>query len=419
MNGLPENPNTGASGRVQLVVICLASFVVWAGFGAILPYLPVFLKEEAHASMRYIGIIAASYYVGTFVFSGLLGGLSDRIGRKPVIVAGVCLYAVSTFLFVTTTHPVWFMLFRFLEGLGAAAVFPAGQAFIADITPEHARSQAFGWLNTAQFGGLVAGPALAWPLYQLGGGVGRWAFYAIFLFGSALAIVTAAVLVILLREPAKHYPPEESPSARPPYRSLITRPVLAFMLVSGTMHFAFGSWEVIWSIWLRELGASMSFVGLTWILFSVPMLLSFVGGYFADRHSRFVLMFAGYSVSAACWIVYGSTRNLTLFLVFAVVEGLSVAVANPARQAFLVQVSPRRWVGTIQGAEATATHSAALVGTLASPLLYEVISGRVIALSGVLALLGLGAAAPVLSGEWRRLASDATTGRPPSGDQPY
>jgi DHA1 family multidrug resistance protein-like MFS transporter len=332
-------------------------------------------------------------------------------------VTGVCLYAVATFLFVTTTHPVWFILFRFLEGLGAAAVFPAGQAFIADITPEHARSQAFGWLNTAQFGGLVAGPALAWPLYQLGGGEGRWAFYAIFFFGSALAVVTAAVLMILLREPAKHYLPDEPSSARPPYRSLITRPVLAFMLVSGTMHFAFGSWEVIWSIWLLELGASMSFVGFTWILFSVPMLLSFVGGYLADRHSRFVLMFAGYAVSAACWIVYGSTRNLTLFLVFSVVEGLAVAVANPARQAFLVQVSPRRWVGTIQGAEATATHSAALLGTLASPLLYEVISGRVIALSGVLALLGLGAAAPVLSAEWRRLAKVPANATRPTEDE--
>lgn len=125
------------------MVICLASFVVWAGFGAILPYLPVFLKEEAHASMRYIGIIAAAYYVGTFVFSGLLGGLSDCIGRKPV------------------------------------------------------------------------------------------------------AVVTAAVLMILLHEPAKHHLLGEPPSARPPYRNLITRPVLAFMLVSGTMHFAFGSWEVI------------------------------------------------------------------------------------------------------------------------------------------------------------------------------
>lgn len=406
--------DTGSS-RMQLAVICTASFVVWAGFGAILPYLPVFLQEEANASVRYIGVVAAAYYLGTFVFSGLLGGVSDRIGRKPVIVTGVWLYAISTFLFITTTHPVWFILFRFLEGMGAAAVFPAGQAFIADITPERKRSQAFGWLSTAQFGGLVAGPALAWPLYQLGGGEGRWAFNAIFLFGSALALITALALMVLLREPAKHHTAEEPANAQPPYRTLLTRPVMAFMVISGTMHFAFGSWEVIWSIWLRELGASMSLVGLTWILFSVPMLLSFVGGYFADRHNRFRLMFVGYTISAGCWIIYGSTRNLTLFLVFAVVEGLAVAVANPAKQAFLVQVSPRRWIGAIQGMDATATHSAALVGTLAAPFLYEIISGRIIAATGVLALLGLGIAAPTLGGEWRRL-SPASPAPEPAGD---
>ena len=78
--------------------------------------------------MTLIGVVAAGYYVGTFLFSAPLGRLSDRIGRKPVIVAGVALYAVATLLFITTTHPAWFTLFRFFEGIGAAAVNPAGQA---------------------------------------------------------------------------------------------------------------------------------------------------------------------------------------------------------------------------------------------------------------------------------------------------
>ena len=358
-------PRRFAPEQLQLGVICAATFVVWAGFGAILPYLPVFLKEEAHASLRYIGLIAASYYVGTFAFSALLGGLSDRIGRKPVIVAGVLTYGLSTLLFVTTTHPVWFILFRFLEGAGAAAVYPAGQAFVADITPAHRRSQAYGWMNTAQFGGLVAGPALAWPLYQLGGGHGLWSFYSIFLAGAALALATGLALVLLLREPQRRFSTAEPASAKPPYRRLLTRPVLAFMVIASAIHLAIGSWEVLWSLWLRELGASMSFVGLTWMLFSLPMLFSFVGGYFADRRSRFLLMFSGYMIAAGTWIVYGTTRSLSVFLIFSVVEGVAMAWANPAKQAFLVQVSPARWVGTVQGLEITAAHLAAMVGTLA------------------------------------------------------
>ena len=134
-----------------------------------------------------------------------LGRLSDSIGRKPVIVAGVALYAVATLLFVSTTHPGWFILFRLLEGIGAAAVTPAGQALVAELSTEETRSRAYGWLTTAQFGGLVAGPMLAWPLYSLGGGEGKWAFYTIFLFGSALSALTAIAL-LLDRERARARP---------------------------------------------------------------------------------------------------------------------------------------------------------------------------------------------------------------------
>ena len=74
------------------------------GFGAILPYLPVFLQEEAHASVSLIGIVAAAYYLGVVSFSGLFGLASDRVGRKPLLVLGAFLYSVATLLFITTTH---------------------------------------------------------------------------------------------------------------------------------------------------------------------------------------------------------------------------------------------------------------------------------------------------------------------------
>ena len=396
------------SNTLQLAVVCAASFVVWAGFGAILPYLPVFLKEEARASVSLIGVIAAAYYVGTFAFSALLGRLSDRIGRKPLLVMGVCLYSVATALFITTTHPGWFILFRLLEGMGAAAVGPAGQAFVADITSNENRSRAYGWLTTAQFGGLVAGPALAMPLYTLGGGQGKWAFYAIFLFGSILSAATAIAILLAVKEPQHTAERRLNPVDRPPYRQLVTRPILAFLVVAVTGHFAMGTWEVLWSIWLRELGASMQFVGWTWIAFSAPMLFAWVGGLLADRYSRFYLMFSGYALSAVAWITYGVGRNLTLFLVMNVVEGLAVAWSLPAKQAFLVQVAPRRWLGTIQGLESSAMQLAALVGTLTAPVLYTYMSGYVIGLGGVLALVGLVSAAPTLRWEWLRISAERT-----------
>lgn len=179
-----EAPTSQQTDWSQLALICFASFVVWSGFGAILPYLPVFLHEQAHASVRMIGVIAAMYYAGTFVFSSPLGRLSDRIGRRPVIVVGLFLYSLATFLFITTVNAWWFLLFRLCEGVGAASVGPAGSAIIADISNDDARGRAYGPLTSAQFGGLVIGPALAVVLDDLGGG-GRRGFSTIFLAGSA------------------------------------------------------------------------------------------------------------------------------------------------------------------------------------------------------------------------------------------
>ncbi|MBN1628258.1 MAG: MFS transporter, partial [Thermoleophilia bacterium] len=289
-----------------------------------------------------------------------------------------------------------------------AGVTPAGQALIADLSTEDTRSRAYGWYTTAQFGGLVAGPLLAVPLYNLGGGQGTWAFYAIFLFGAALSAITAVVLLFTIKEPEHARRRREVKVERPPYRRLITKPIAAFFVVAFTGHFAMGVWEVIWSLWLRHLGASMSFVSWTWVAFSLPMLLSFIGGYLADRYNRWALMFSGYLVSAVAWLIYGATTNLTLFLAVSVMEGFAVAWSYPAKAAFLVQVVPPRWLGSVQGLEQTFIQIAGLIGTLTAPFLYEYISGYVISLGGVISIVGLAFAGPVLYKAWQGLKTRET-----------
>jgi len=393
---------------LQLGVVSALECVVWTGFGAIMPYLPIFLREQANSSMLMIGVIAATFYLGTLLFSSPFGWLSDTIGRKPVMLGGVALYAVALFLFTRTTDPWWFVAFRLLEGIATAAVAPAAMAFVADITTERDRSKGYGILTSAQFGGLIVGPALAPPIYHLAGG-GLSGFYAIFYFGAALAAGTALAVLAFIREPAhiraRRALRRGKKAERPPYRAILSPAIVAFLIVGFTTHFAMGAFEVIWSIWLKYLGASMTFIALTWIAFSVPMLLSFAGGILADRYSRFALMFAGYTVSAIAWIVYGTTTNLSVFLIVNVIEGLAIAFSYPPKQAFLVQVSPPRWLGTVTGLESTSMQLAGMIGTFLAPVLYGLISGYVLALAGVINLIGLIVAAPVLRREWRRLSA--------------
>jgi MFS family permease len=181
--------------------------------------------------------------------------------------------------------------------------------------------------------------------------------------------------------------------------------VLAIVVVVASSEFAMGGWEVLWSIWLRHLSASFRVIGLTWVALSLPVALSFVGGRLADRHSRYSLMVWGFAITGASWIVLSLTHDLTAYLVAMLVGGGAFAMAFPAKQAFLVQVSAPRWLGSIQGVEQTAMQLAALVGTLTAPLLYSVIGGYIFAFGGVVALLGIVVAAPVLRREWACVAA--------------
>ncbi len=412
----PKPPQAGRTSWLQLGIVSAGSFVVWMGFGAIIPYLPIFLRQQAHSSMVMIGVIASMFYVGTLLFSSPLGWLSDIIGRKPVMIGGAVVYTCALLLFTTTTDPYWFILFRLLEGMGTAAFGPAAQAFVADITTEDTRSRAYGFLTTAQFGGLIFGPAFGARLYALvGGGLGG--FYAIFYFGAALAALSLLAVILFVREPAalktrraqRRSDIEAAgggrKAGRPPYRAILTPPILAFVLIGFTSHYAMGAFDVVWSLWLVHLGASLTFISYTWVAFSVPMLLSFVGGMAADRYSRFWLFMIGYALSGCAWIFYGVTTNLTLFIIVNVFEGIAIAFSYPAKQAFLVQVSPRRWIGTVTGVESTAMQLAGLLGSLTAPILYGRISGHVLTLAGVLSLVGLAIAAPVLHRTWTQLVA--------------
>ena len=101
---------------------------------------------------------------------------------------------------------------------------------------------------------------------------------------------------------------------------------------------------------------------------------------------RLLLLTASVVAGVAALVAVNSfTRNLTVFILFNVLEGIAVAISMPAKQAFLVQCSPRRWLGTVQGMEQTSMQLAAWIGTLTAPLLFTWISGYAIGVGGFLA----------------------------------
>jgi len=114
-------------------------------------------------------------------------------------------------------------------------------------------------------------------------------------------------------------------------------------------------------------------------------------------------------VAALTFVVFGLTKSLALYLVVGVIQGLAFAFAHPAKQGFLIQVSPPEWIGTVQGLDTTSMWVGGLLGTLIVPAVYGAISGHVIALCGAVAIAGLAIAAPIL---WRARATRAEAHSP-------
>ena len=210
------------------------------------------------------------FYVGTLLFSSPLGWLSDTIGRKPVMVDRSRPVRRRDAAVHDDADPLLVHRSSACSRASARRPFgPAGQAFVADITTEHNRSKAYGLLTTAQFGGLIVGPALAAPLYHLVGERHGRLLRDLLRRGRLLGASLVAVWRFV-REPAALRPARAAPqgieppggtgkAVRPPYRARSSRrPSSPSSSSPSRRHFAMGAFDVVWSLWLKHLGASMS-----------------------------------------------------------------------------------------------------------------------------------------------------------------
>ena len=139
-------------------VLFLTVFIDLLGYGLVIPLLPDFARGLG-ASAALVGLVVASYSLMQFVFSPILGSLSDRWGRRPLLLATVALNGLAYVLFGLTESLALLFAARLLAGVGGANLAVA-QAYLSDITPPEGRTKAFGMIGAALGLGFVVGPPL-------------------------------------------------------------------------------------------------------------------------------------------------------------------------------------------------------------------------------------------------------------------
>jgi len=143
----------------NLYILTFTLFVVMLGYGVVIPILPFYI-ENMNAGGTELGLLTASYAVMRLIFGPIWGSLSDRMGRKPILLIGIFGYVVTMIWFGLATQ-LW-MLFaaRILSGILSSATAPTTMADIGDSTPEKERGGGMGLLGAAAGIGTIFGPVL-------------------------------------------------------------------------------------------------------------------------------------------------------------------------------------------------------------------------------------------------------------------
>jgi DHA1 family tetracycline resistance protein-like MFS transporter len=349
-----------------LAFIFITVLIDAIGFGVVIPVFPQLIvkltgRDLAHAA-EVSGWIAFLYASVQFLMGPVIGGLSDRFGRRPVLLASLAAFSLDYVVMAFAPTLWWLVAARVVAGI-TGATFPTAYAYIADVTPPEKRGANFGVIGMAFGFGFIIGPAL-------GGFVAQFGTEVPFLVSAGLAMANFLYGLFVLPE---SLPPEK----RRAFEWRRANPVGALMrlksahpvvlMLAATVFVWTLSYQSLYSIWsyhgqLRydwtpeQVGWSLAAVGLTGAIVQGWLGRKLIPRFGQRRIIVFGLIsaVAGYSTYAmadAGWMVYlGIAVSACQGLVFPCLQGLMSAEVAPNEQ------------GELQGAVASIQSLSAIVG---------------------------------------------------------
>jgi DHA1 family tetracycline resistance protein-like MFS transporter len=326
------------------------------GFGLIIPVIPQLLEEltgrGAEEAVVWGGILTMTYALMNFLAGPMLGALSDRYGRRPVLLASIFTLCIDFLIMAFATSLFVLFIGRALAGLSSATVSTAN-AYVADVTSPEERGKAFGIIGAAFGIGFILGPALGGLLGDIHT---RLPFFA----AAGLAVMNFLYGVFVLPEslaPEKRRvldPGRANPFGA--FRHFSKLPKVSwFLIATGTFGIAHVVYPATWSFhgeirydWTSgQIGASLAFVGIGAALVQAGLMGQFLKKFGEVRTALFALSMGtlaliGFSLSSAPWMAY-------LFIPISSLAGM----AAPAVNAIMSQQTPEDAQGELQGAIAS------------------------------------------------------------------
>ena len=354
----------------DLGVVTGGVLVAFLGVGTILPVLTIFAQERG-LSIADIGIATSAYMLASFLCQFPMGWLSDRIGRKPLLIAGLSLHAVISLLYLGTDGRDMLILLRFLDGVSSGATWPAARAYVMDRAAPEQRGQALGYLSAAMNSGFLIGPVIGGVL---GGVLG---FAGPFWFGAVTSVIAVGFLAVTIHERAHRRAAAAAAAAAVDAgvieERLQWRAVLPSVFMAAGGGVANGLFGVIWNIFMHDLGANLDLIGASYMVFAIPLLIVAPwAGRLADRRSRVPMILVPALVNGGVYLAYGLITSIPIILLLGVLEGTMVAFMGPALDSYFADVVPSRLRGRVQGVTNSTNTAVGFVMATAGAVLYGI-----------------------------------------------
>lgn len=353
--------------RHTLVFVTMTVFLDTVGFGIIMPVLPQFLMSLSEITLAeasaIAGYLVVSYALLQFVFAPIIGNLSDRFGRRKVLLVSLAAFSIN-YLIAGLAATIWVLFIgRVLTGI-TSATHATANALIADVSPPEERAQNFGLMGVAFGLGFMVGPAL-------GGIVGAIDIRLPFFLAAGLAALNTLYGFFVLKEtlPEDRRRPFDWKRANPVGMLLQVRkyPILiglvAVMFIYNIGHHVYPSNWNFYTIekfdWTPfEIGLSMGLVGIMAI---------FVQGYLIRKVIPLwgapATAFIGFIVQAVAYLGIAFAGSSLALYVWCVASGFA-GLVGPAVSGIMSNQVPQNEQGELQGINASMGSIAAIIGPL-------------------------------------------------------
>ncbi|WP_029416076.1 MFS transporter [Brevundimonas bacteroides] len=374
---MPDRPTVSPAAdhadRQALIVLFAIVFINLVGFGLVVPLLP-FFGDSLNAEPWQVALMFSAYSIGQFFAEPFWGRLSDRIGRKPVLLITVCANAVG-YLMLAFVPNIWLAIaVRLFTGLGAGNVSTV-QGYVADVTPPEKRAGRMGLIGAAFGAGFIAGPGLSGILVQED--MGRLGYQLPIFAACGLATLAALGALFVLKESLVR---REGPApAREPFLSGVSHaaanPVISRVIVVTLIYMAgFSGMESTFGLWTgarydwgaREVAFSFMAVGVVSVICQ-----SLLTGRLARRFGESRVLAGGCLLFGVGLLGQMFSPGAWFVPIAMIIGGFGMAMTMPNISAMISRAAPPDRQGAMLGLNMAASSSGRIVGPIVAGAMFS------------------------------------------------